>query len=273
MARVLHKHRRATTAWLLRLPACYSLLLAGMLTIWYATIPWFHSGLSRYFLLAVGLTGIAGALIWHRMSADLVKRQDILSAGKAGEIHVAKLLSSLPRQWVVLNDIALRVNGPIFQIDHVAIGPGGLWVLETKAQKGDIIPSTRQQPWRVRRSGRIRKIPNPVEQNKRQVAACRELLAEAEIDLPCHGAVIMTESWARVNYPLVNVTQLPGWLEKQNLPLKTVLDYNNALRLGRMLLNHEVEGKPPWQRQHRDGRLFVLTLLLPLALHTLILIL
>jgi hypothetical protein len=55
--------------------------------------------------------------------------------GAAGERRTARLLGPLERQgWVVLHDLA--IPGSRANIDHLAIGPGGVYVIDSKQYRG-----------------------------------------------------------------------------------------------------------------------------------------
>jgi Nuclease-related domain len=55
--------------------------------------------------------------------------------GAAGERRTARLLGPLERQgWVVLHDLAVR--GSRANIDHLVIGPGGIFVIDSKQYRG-----------------------------------------------------------------------------------------------------------------------------------------
>jgi hypothetical protein len=55
--------------------------------------------------------------------------------GAAGERRTARLLGPLERHgWVVLHDLA--VPGSAANIDHLAIGPGGVFVIDSKQYRG-----------------------------------------------------------------------------------------------------------------------------------------
>ena len=55
--------------------------------------------------------------------------------GAAGEVATADLLDRLPpRDWVVFHDLA--VPGSRANIDHLAIGRTGVWVIDTKTTRG-----------------------------------------------------------------------------------------------------------------------------------------
>jgi hypothetical protein len=55
--------------------------------------------------------------------------------GAAGERHTARLLGPLERHgWVILHDLA--VPGSRANLDHLAIGPGGVFVIDSKQYRG-----------------------------------------------------------------------------------------------------------------------------------------
>ena len=66
-----------------------------------------------------------------------------LILGSIGESMVSTELSSLPQNFVAINNVKIKLNNPIylpsekeriysFQIDHVVVGPGGVFAIETK---------------------------------------------------------------------------------------------------------------------------------------------
>ncbi len=68
---------------------------------------------------------------WPRRDPDRWAR------GAAGEQATAALLAHLaPSRWTVLHDLA--VPGSRANIDHLVIGPTGLWVVDTKAFRGRV---------------------------------------------------------------------------------------------------------------------------------------
>jgi hypothetical protein len=70
-----------------------------------------------------------------RFVLPLVERHD---RGATGEEHVGRLLDGLSQrsgeQWRVIHDVRLGHGN----IDHVAIGPAGLFAIETKSHPGPI---------------------------------------------------------------------------------------------------------------------------------------
>ncbi len=56
--------------------------------------------------------------------------------GAAGEVATAVLLTRLPRRFVVLHD--LRIPGSRANVDHLVIGPTGVWVVDSKSYRAKI---------------------------------------------------------------------------------------------------------------------------------------
>jgi ElaB/YqjD/DUF883 family membrane-anchored ribosome-binding protein len=90
-------------------------------------------------LLAARLALVLGALAavaagWalrFRPSPDAIAWRQ----GAAGEQRTARLLAALERQgWVVLHDLA--IPGSRANIDHLVIGPGGVFVIDSKHYRG-----------------------------------------------------------------------------------------------------------------------------------------
>lgn len=278
MAHVYRHHRYHGIKYLMRqigrnLVAISRPLSIALTTI-YLILPWLFplSQQQRMLLLGIGIISGFGAVFWHYKAARLGQTMDIIAAGHDGEGLVAKRLARLPQDWAVLNDLALRVDGPIVQIDHLIITPAAIWVLETKTQKGKIITSPKSGQWRVKRRGQVRKIVNPVEQNIAQVEACRSLVNKLKVDVPCKGLVVMTESIAHANWPIVTAENLNKYIV-ESTKRRPKLNPTQIRGLAQSLLEFQVSGRAPWQKgQHNIGS-FTLLVLLPLLTYILAFIL
>jgi Nuclease-related domain len=86
----------------------------------------------RLGLVVAALTGAAASWgLRFRPSPDAVAWR----RGSAGERRTARLLGPLERHgWAVLHDLA--VPGSAANIDHLAIGPGGVFVIDSKHYRG-----------------------------------------------------------------------------------------------------------------------------------------
>lgn len=60
------------------------------------------------------------------------------AAGADGERRVAKALTDLPSGWVVLHDRLLRPGTSLSNLDHVVVGPGGLFLVDAKNWAGGL---------------------------------------------------------------------------------------------------------------------------------------
>jgi hypothetical protein len=80
----------------------------------------------------VELAAIGGLLAIDRFAMPIIDRWD---RGAEGEEHVGKLLDALVDDgWRPLHDVSLGHGN----IDHILIGPGGLFAIETKSHRGRI---------------------------------------------------------------------------------------------------------------------------------------
>jgi hypothetical protein len=86
----------------------------------------------RLGLIVAGLAvAAAGWGLWFRPSPDAVAWR----RGAAGERRTARLLGPLERHgWTVLHDLA--VPGSRANLDHLVIGPGGVFVVDSKQYRG-----------------------------------------------------------------------------------------------------------------------------------------
>jgi hypothetical protein len=75
--------------------------------------------------------------------------------GAAGERRTARLLAALERHgWAVLHDLA--VPGSQANIDHLMIGPGGVFVIDAKQYRGRLQLDPSGRLWH----GRILSLPS-----------------------------------------------------------------------------------------------------------------
>jgi hypothetical protein len=74
------------------------------------------------------------ARVAFRRMDELEKERESMRKGAAGEKSVAHTLSKLPEEFRVVND----VQTPTGNLDHVVIGPTGVFVIETKNCRGMI---------------------------------------------------------------------------------------------------------------------------------------
>lgn len=87
--------------------------------------------------------------------------------GEDGELNAfLKLWLFLPKEWVILNDVVLEPEPDEFtQIDHVLVGPPGVFLIETKAWDGAF--TGYKDYWKRKQGGGWVRCSSPTKQNKR----------------------------------------------------------------------------------------------------------
>jgi Nuclease-related domain len=120
---------------------------AGEWAVWTRSLPWRVAA-----SLGIGAaSGVLGSLVVPRLSLMIGGLAAVVAGwglrfkpspdavawrrGAAGERRTARLLDLLERHgWAVLHDLA--VPGSAANIDHLAIGPGGVFVIDSKQYRG-----------------------------------------------------------------------------------------------------------------------------------------
>ena len=138
------------------------------------------SALSLHVLLtfSLGIFELAGFLISLIPLVAFyyfLRKYRIYGGGWEGEKRVIKLLGSkLSDDYILLNDLYLRGGGG--DIDHVVLGPNGIFVLETKNWSGNI--SCNGDFWQ--RSGKQNFNGSPSQQVKRNVATIKHIIDSSQ---------------------------------------------------------------------------------------------
>jgi Nuclease-related domain len=132
--------------------------------------------------------------------------------GAAGERRTARLLDPLERQgWAVLHDLA--VPGSRANLDHLVIGPGGVFVIDSKQYRGrlELDPSGRVWHGRYPLAPTLRVVEFEADQ------AAQVLTDPDVVVVPIvvvHGAQI---PWGKVvtqGVPVVSARRLPSMLRQ-----------------------------------------------------------
>lgn len=144
------------------IPICFA---AGWLL--HAALPFPNLSTSQAGILFILLA--AALILFIGWSA---KRLNSFLKGAEGEETVARILSFLPANHTVFNDLQLDSGGPAF--DHIVVAPAGLFVIETKNWNGEITFQNGQ----VLCNGRAPSRP-PLKQVREEAAALVAHLADA----------------------------------------------------------------------------------------------
>ena len=96
--------------------------------------------------------------------------------GKTGERNVSRILSQLPPEYRIFNDIYIQTENNLTQIDHVVVSPYGIFCIETKNYKGWISGGNNSDQWTKSLYGRKYRFNNPLKQNFSHVKALSSYL-------------------------------------------------------------------------------------------------
>lgn len=94
--------------------------------------------------------------------------------GKFGEYFVKKKLKELPSEYIILNDIFIKLDKYSSQIDHVVVSDYGVFVIETKKYNGEFIGGEYDKKWLNTKNGKY--YDNPINQNYGHVQNLKRLL-------------------------------------------------------------------------------------------------
>ena len=67
--------------------------------------------------------------------------------GKRGEMRVSAILSQLPDEYTILNDLVFRTEKGTTQIDHLVVSKYGIFTIETKNYRGEIYGDDNRKEW------------------------------------------------------------------------------------------------------------------------------
>ena len=106
----------------------------------------------------------------------LVRWRSAKYKGQIGEKCVSSILSTLPSNYYLFNNIYLQNGTHSTQIDHVIVSPYGIFVIETKNYKGWIYGTKHGEYWTQNIYGTKFPLRNPVRQNYAHTRALQGLL-------------------------------------------------------------------------------------------------
>jgi hypothetical protein len=197
-------------------------LRAAEWTAWMRTLPWRVAA-----ILGIGVGGgVLGSLLSPRLGLVLGGLAAVAAGwglrfrpspdaiawrrGAVGERRTARLLGQLERRgWAVLHDLALP--GSRANIDHLVIGPGGVFVIDSKQYRGRL---------QLDRSGRLWHGRYPLAPALRAVSfeadQAAQVLTDADVVVvpivAVHGAQVPGGNVVTQGVPVVAARRLPSML-------------------------------------------------------------
>lgn len=131
------------------------------------------------------------------LAVFFLRRARILEGGAKGEDETGRVLKKLPDGYTILGDLTVKTQGREAQLDHVVVGPAGVFIIETKNMKGRICGKDGDQEiTQEKRNEKGQLITvrsyNPIKQVSTHVRRLEEILQEAKLRIPVKGAVFFT---------------------------------------------------------------------------------
>lgn len=107
--------------------------LAGAMPVKWAGIAYVAITAPWQTVTGVLLAGVPLTILGLRHLGRCYQRARTARLGFLGECAVAEALTPLlAKGWRVFHDLPMEVEGKTFNIDHVVVGSGGVWAVETK---------------------------------------------------------------------------------------------------------------------------------------------
>ncbi len=159
--------------------------------------------------LSLSISIYASYRLW-KVAKKLLKYRK----GLKGELKVKEALKGLKDCYVVFNNIKLpNGNG---NIDHVVVGPTGVFAIETKNIKGNFV--CEGEEWFKVKNGKVRRIKSFSRQAKRNALALRGFLRRYGCDQFVYGIVVLTNECCKVDLinpsvPVIEVGRLKEFIE------------------------------------------------------------
>lgn len=175
-----------------------------------------------FFVIALFFTFI----IWFFQTGD-----EILQAGAEGEDKAIRILSQLPDEFTLLNQVNIPNAGSKFgfnEADIVILGPNAVFIIEVKHNNGHIYANVNDAEWNVEKIGRrgsmyTKKMRNPIAQVKKLVWLLSEEMKRTKSSGWIQGVVLFTHEDAIITIdqdskvPVLNVDNIVEYIQDCNV--------------------------------------------------------
>ncbi len=161
-------------------------------------------------ILVLALLSLAVFLVFR-------KKYGILQSGVRGEETTLKILQKLPKDFTVLTNPVILNRGITMELDFVAIGKNGVFIVESKNYRGILDGKTSKPNWKQikhDKNDRVyeKQISNPVKQSRRQCRRMEELFRDFDITANVYPILYFVDSRtelkitddANLNVPIFN---------------------------------------------------------------------
>lgn len=202
MANLMSKRNHLKTKYrtfLIASVACYALAIL----CWLSHVP----------LMKPYIT-MPGMLFSFILGGFFTQKYKKLQSGVEGEAKTIDLLSRLPKDCYVFNDIEIEVDGKKGEMDSVVVSPNGVVIIETKNHKGEIEGKVEDQYWVQRKVGKggtpyEKRFYSPVKQVKTHTWKLSQYFKKHGINAWIDSAVYFSNEDAVVNIFGLSESQVP----------------------------------------------------------------
>lgn len=122
-----------------------------------------------------------------------------VGSGLKGEREAVKLLSTLPDDYYIVNDITVKYEGRESQIDTVVVSPNGVSIVEVKNLNGHITGNLKDENWLQHKVGQkgtsySNQFYSPVKQVGTHTYRLSKVLKENGINVWVNNGVLFTNA-------------------------------------------------------------------------------
>lgn len=115
-------------------------------------------GMNYEFSASIGIvlmfvSGVLGAWFFAGIS-NYENKAEIVAKGIEGEFTTQELIKSLPDNYYGFSNVQVTYEGQTSELDMIVVGPGGVFVIETKNLNGEIRGTYISRNWVQRKVGR-----------------------------------------------------------------------------------------------------------------------
>lgn len=175
-------------------------------------------------LTFIGIPFFISHFIMYVMAKPAIKlmEKSIEISGSIGEEEVAEHLSKLDERYLVINDFKISEKR---DIDHIVIGPTGIYVIETKNLKGKVIYKNGFKY--IKKEEFEGKATDPVKQAKAHASLLRRYLENAvkekglKIRIPFIKPIAVfthetdVEIYDNIDVPILRPEEVPKYISSQ----------------------------------------------------------
>lgn len=151
------------------------------------------------FIVFIILTVIISSVLSKKRT-----ERDITIAGKPGEECTAYLLHSLPENYKLIRNAVINHEGRKSEIDNIVVGNTGVFIIETKNQKGHIVGDCQERNWTQHKVGRggtpyCKDIYNPTKQVATHIYRLKSIFRQNKVRVFINSAVYFSNPEIKID--------------------------------------------------------------------------